>query len=1037
MEPWVPDQPSPGPLDQPDTFWCDHEGCLESVSHFPNRAALREHRRVAHGCLPCANTDVTQIIEVVTQYEKQQRIRKVLERIMDGKSKILIFSETKRNCDELVAQLRMDGFPALSIHGGKQHQERDLVLSEFKTGKALLMCATDGVVRGLDITDIMYVINYDMPGGIEDYIHRIEFADRCGESAYSFFTDKDAKMGGQLIQVLTDAGQKVPLELEPFRPRPPPLPGAPERKGGKGKKKQKKQKKKKKKKKKEAKAKTDTDPGPEPASTNPSPQLRPPPPPGPVPSTPSMPAEQGRTRGKPVLAAESDQPAPKNVDSALLSMVESAVHACGCTQPTTVGQRFKQMHARSFEDERKARQLPAKANKLAIYIQQTSFCPKTSQDSAAGLQPTTAQEAAIDHIYKMAKAAGGSLPAHALGGLYVKLPSAKDAIKEAGKLQGLCALSFGRLTFVAGTGPGTGDSIQTDEKQRAQSLASGEVTKTGQPQPQQKHSIHANVPWTDVPDIPAAVSEGLREVVSQDLPENQLQVHLEPWEAIGVSSRLEGIMHASQLSQKVRNFLTQEALAGTADRNKEKLYGDAELQEKLRHRVGASPTQLKEVARELNMTTTNLGFILAGRTIMDRVIDEQIDADHVQRHGKEMWREKADSSDYERRRAIAIETVDCSTHDLVTGYQCKSRSLGHSRESGLHGKKWKEAGKQGESRLERDLRVAGIPFTTEAQDVEEEFATREAGDRATPDVRFPKPQMILGKEVNWMEAKRAVNIPGVSPAQKLERIQKQLEKYVERFGPGAVLWTKCGFCEDVATNEKVAHFRPKDGTAMQSKGMKQPRRTQICVRWRNGRCTAGSRCPFAHGQRQIGTLRTTPQPAAGDDGFETVHPHLSAPRARLPVSDSMLRSMYRLPGCGYLPGAVLPGNLIMSEMNMMQAMYSPALRRTANITGGKTLDAKGMREQRLRRFAQAELVGGAALLTAAGPAAPAAPTAAPPQTAAAAAAPPGTGDGPDLDAMSSQERRGVQQAVQMLQRGLSQAGLGTQSLAAGRRLVSH
>eukprot|EP01051_Picozoa_sp_SAG22_P003049 SAG22_NODE_143_length_17909_cov_34.254969_15_plen_53_part_00 len=47
------------------------------------------------------------------------------------------------------------------------------MLNEFRTGKALLMVATDVAARGLDISDIKYVINYDMPGGIEDYIHRI------------------------------------------------------------------------------------------------------------------------------------------------------------------------------------------------------------------------------------------------------------------------------------------------------------------------------------------------------------------------------------------------------------------------------------------------------------------------------------------------------------------------------------------------------------------------------------------------------------------------------------------------------------------------------------------------------------------------------------------------------------------------------------------------------------------------------------------------------------------------------------------------
>jgi len=169
-------------------------------------------------CCLQANTDVTQIVEVCTDYEKMPRARQLLEKVMDGKSKILIFSDTKRNCDELTRNLRMDGFPALAIHGDKSQQERDWVLNEFRTGKALLMCATDVAARGLDISDIMYVINYDMPGGIEDYIHRIGRTGRAGRkgTAYSFFTQKNAKMGGQLIKILSDAGQEVPNELQRF-----------------------------------------------------------------------------------------------------------------------------------------------------------------------------------------------------------------------------------------------------------------------------------------------------------------------------------------------------------------------------------------------------------------------------------------------------------------------------------------------------------------------------------------------------------------------------------------------------------------------------------------------------------------------------------------------------------------------------------------------------------------------------------------------------------------------------------------------------
>ena len=67
---------------------------------------------------------------------------------MDG-SRLLIFMETKRGCDQVTRQLRMDGWPALSIHGDKSQAERDWVLSEFKAGKSPIMTATDVAARGL------------------------------------------------------------------------------------------------------------------------------------------------------------------------------------------------------------------------------------------------------------------------------------------------------------------------------------------------------------------------------------------------------------------------------------------------------------------------------------------------------------------------------------------------------------------------------------------------------------------------------------------------------------------------------------------------------------------------------------------------------------------------------------------------------------------------------------------------------------------------------------------------------------------------
>ncbi len=73
---------------------------------------------------------------------------------MDG-SKIIIFTETKRGADQLTKQLRMDGWPALAIHGDKSQSERDWVLNEFRGGKNPIMIATDVAARGLGIRCVL------------------------------------------------------------------------------------------------------------------------------------------------------------------------------------------------------------------------------------------------------------------------------------------------------------------------------------------------------------------------------------------------------------------------------------------------------------------------------------------------------------------------------------------------------------------------------------------------------------------------------------------------------------------------------------------------------------------------------------------------------------------------------------------------------------------------------------------------------------------------------------------------------------------
>jgi ATP-dependent RNA helicase DDX5/DBP2 len=162
-----------------------------------------------------ANRNVRQIIKVMQAGDKKKALYETLQNSLDG-SRVLIFTQTKRNADLITKDLRMDGWPARVLHGDKGQSERDWVLQEFRNGKSPLMVATDVASRGLDIDDIKLVINYDMPPQIEDYIHRIGRTGRAGNkgTAICFFTPQDSKRAPELIKILEDAKQDIPPELE-------------------------------------------------------------------------------------------------------------------------------------------------------------------------------------------------------------------------------------------------------------------------------------------------------------------------------------------------------------------------------------------------------------------------------------------------------------------------------------------------------------------------------------------------------------------------------------------------------------------------------------------------------------------------------------------------------------------------------------------------------------------------------------------------------------------------------------------------------
>ncbi|HVS79615.1 MAG TPA: DEAD/DEAH box helicase [Candidatus Paceibacterota bacterium] len=101
--------------------------------------------------------------------------------IKPGFDKVLIFGRTKHGVEKLSRLLQQRGFKAESIHGDKTHGKRQKALALFKENHVQVLIATDVAARGLDISGVSHVINYDLPATYEDYVHRIGRTGRGGK----------------------------------------------------------------------------------------------------------------------------------------------------------------------------------------------------------------------------------------------------------------------------------------------------------------------------------------------------------------------------------------------------------------------------------------------------------------------------------------------------------------------------------------------------------------------------------------------------------------------------------------------------------------------------------------------------------------------------------------------------------------------------------------------------------------------------------------------------------------------------------------
>ena len=153
-----------------------------------------------------ANT-VTHAVYPVPQPKKPALLAQLL--VKEDMDSVLVFVRTKHGADKVVRHLEEAGISSSAMHADKTQPQRVRALEDFKSGKVRVLVATDIAQRGLDISGITHVINYDVPQQAEDYVHRIGRTGRAAKEgdAFTFMAPDEIAMVRTIERVI---GQEIP-----------------------------------------------------------------------------------------------------------------------------------------------------------------------------------------------------------------------------------------------------------------------------------------------------------------------------------------------------------------------------------------------------------------------------------------------------------------------------------------------------------------------------------------------------------------------------------------------------------------------------------------------------------------------------------------------------------------------------------------------------------------------------------------------------------------------------------------------------------
>ena len=160
---------------------------------------------------PIAST-AEKIAQVVYFVDKGNKRRLMFDLLQDEKiDRVLVFTRTKHGANKVAEDLNKKGISAMAIHGNKSQSARQLALSNFKSRVTRVLVATDIAARGIDIDELSYVINFELPNIPESYVHRIGRTGRAGASGIAIaFCDSEERTYLRDIEKLI--GLKIPVE---------------------------------------------------------------------------------------------------------------------------------------------------------------------------------------------------------------------------------------------------------------------------------------------------------------------------------------------------------------------------------------------------------------------------------------------------------------------------------------------------------------------------------------------------------------------------------------------------------------------------------------------------------------------------------------------------------------------------------------------------------------------------------------------------------------------------------------------------------